>query len=142
MVKTIESLYARGESSERIAALLNLTPEAVKREAVRTLNRWKRQLFTAPRSRIALEFGKIDALETAYWELIEAEKPDPRLLQGVERCIELRLKLLRVDTLPEPACGKPEPKVDLSALSDAALKELAALYARPKRGALSKPEKP
>ena len=48
-------------------------------------------------------------------------------LRGLERCTELRLRMVReAGRLPEPEADEPLATVDLSRLSDGALREVEA----------------
>ena len=84
------------------------------------------------------EMRTIDELEGCYRWAAELVKPSElqedllpavrgymSVLRGVERCVELRLKLVReAGRLPEPEPDEPVATVDLSRLSDGALREV------------------
>lgn len=84
------------------------------------------------------EMRTIDELEECYRWAAELVKPSElqedllpavrgymSVLRGVERCVELRLKLVReAGRLPKPEADEPVATVDLSRLSDGALREV------------------
>ena len=86
------------------------------------------------------EMQRIESMEARYRWAAELVKPgeleeDPArsvrsylaALRGLERCMELRLKLVRTaGQLPEPEAGEPLATVDLSRLSIDALEEVEA----------------
>lgn len=84
------------------------------------------------------EMRTIDELEECYRWAAEQVKPSElqedllpavrgymSVLRGVERCVELRMKLVReAGRLPKPEAEEPVATVDLSRLSDGALREV------------------
>lgn len=84
------------------------------------------------------EMRVVAELEECYRWVAELVKPseleeDPlpaarvymSALRSLERCVELRMKLVReADGMPEPEPEEPVAKVDLSRLSDGALREV------------------
>lgn len=84
------------------------------------------------------EMRTIDELEECYRWAAELVKPSElqedmlpavrgymSVLRGVERCVELRMKLVReAGRLPKPEAEEPVATVDLSRLSDGALREV------------------
>ena len=70
----------------------------------------------------------IELLETRYWSL--SESGDHKALSALERCIELRMRLLGIDGKRELECIEPEStkplqaRLDLTRLSDATLNEV------------------
>lgn len=72
---------------------------------------------------------RLDTLETLYREGY-LQNADLKLLQGVERCIELRMKLLGYDgktTTAAPVVTESIMSIDLTKLSDTTLKELIGI---------------
>lgn len=58
-------------------------------------------------------------------DLLPAVRGYMSVLRGVERCVELRMKLVReAGRLPKPEADEPVATVDLSRLSDGALREV------------------
>ena len=83
------------------------------------------------------ELLNIGMLEAAYGKVVKRMEPAgmeedagaARLylaaLRGMERCVELRLKLIReAERLPDPEPEEPMAMIDLSRLSDGALREV------------------
>ncbi len=70
----------------------------------------------------------IELLEARYWSL--SESGDHKALSALERCIELRMRLLGIDGKKELECtepGKPTSsttKLDLTKLSETTLTEV------------------
>lgn len=72
---------------------------------------------------------RLDSLEKLYREGY-ATGEDMKLLQGVERCIELRMKLLGYDgktVVAAPAAVDRVISIDLKRLSDDTLREILTL---------------
>lgn len=72
---------------------------------------------------------RLDTLETLYREGY-LQNADLKLLQGVERCIELRMKLLGYDgktATAAPVVTESIMSIDLTKLSDTTLKELIGI---------------
>ncbi len=73
----------------------------------------------------------IELLETRYWSL--SESGDYKALSALERCIELRMRLLGIDGKKEleitniNEAKKTETKLDLKQLSDTALTEIISV---------------
>lgn len=84
---------------------------------------------------ICEELQRVQTVENQYWQEIGKladEKPDYRLLQGLERCIELRITLLGLNDkkgFAAPAAEDPSENrnLDLSSLSETTLKELRTI---------------
>lgn len=69
---------------------------------------------------------RLDSLESLYRDGYHANE-DLKLLQGVERCIELRMKLLGFDgktTAAAPVAAESIVSIDLKQLSDETIREL------------------
>lgn len=69
---------------------------------------------------------RLDSLEKLYRESYFTNE-DLKLLQGVERCIELRMKLLGYDgksSTAAPVASESIVSIDLKRLSDQTLREL------------------
>lgn len=71
---------------------------------------------------------RVDSLEKLYRDSF-AINDDPKLLQGVERCIEIRMKLLGYDgknSVAAPIAAETILSIDLKQLSETTLRELLA----------------
>ncbi|CDN31560.1 hypothetical protein BN938_1473 [Mucinivorans hirudinis] len=69
---------------------------------------------------------RLDTLEELYRQSF-SQSEDVRLLQGVERCIELRMKLLGYDGKTQAAAPVTEERtitIDLKQLSETTLKDI------------------
>jgi len=115
--------YMQGWTHFRIAEELNarfyshnpLTRQQISYDIKKILKRWQDRADTNIGQRKAEELARIDKLEDEYWSAWERSKEaaktitkrgeavyqmlrdsdgDPRFLQGVERCIEMRIKIL------------------------------------------------
>lgn len=153
----VSYLYLQGRRQWEIAKILGITPDAVSRDLRRVRNYWLRSTLRSFDQLQAKELARIDALERTYWtawrrslkkrETKSTEQVDdqsgstktkaairqedrdgnPSYLAGVERCIELRAKLLglitqKIDSKVE--MDIKEARVNLENLSD---EELAAM---------------
>lgn len=115
--------YQKGWTHFRMSEELNLkyadsgrvlTRRQVSSDVATILKRWQERAATAIDQRRAEELARIDRLEAEYWDAWERSKEsaktisrkgesvsqvlrdsdgDPRFLQGVERCIEMRIKI-------------------------------------------------
>ena len=122
-LEQVASLYLRGVKQSEIATQLKLSQQQISYDLADLQKRWKEAaLFNLDEAR-RRELLKLDELERAYWRAYErscereertltqrsggagqfalverkTSSGDPRYLQGVERCIDRRCKLLGLD---------------------------------------------
>ena len=113
--------YCQGKSQVWIAAQLGLSQQQISYDMRAVRNQWAERTYETINAHIAEELAKIDHLEQTYWlGYFESQKPKTRatitgtgegaivrdrqtetreeggaqFLQGVERCIKLRMDLL------------------------------------------------
>ena len=81
------------------------------------------------KSRADLLIEQIDELKTDFQSLFDEQK-ELKWLQGVERCLELKMKVWGFDGKQPPVEAEPPPSVvlDLTRLSKATLAEIVELY--------------
>lgn len=128
----IQDLYMKGKTHWQIAQALNaryypenpLDRRMVSYDIQKLIEEWKKRFTTEIAERKSIELEKIDNLEREYWDAWERSKDpaktatqragditqtvkdqdgDPRFLQGVQWCIERRIKLFGLD---EPSKAK------------------------------------
>lgn len=74
--------------------------------------------------------SRLDDLQLRYEIAAESAPTDVKLLQGIERCVELRMKLYGLDgKTPPTTTANPDPiiTIDLAKLSTQTLKEIINL---------------
>ena len=125
--RLIAAKYLHGDKQSEIAQDLGLSPIMVSRDLKALQDEWMRSSMMDLNEAKARELAKIDDLERTYWEgwerskrdaetkrnkatdvpgkgrqyevdtVVEGQTGDPRFLDGVQRCIERRCKLLGID---------------------------------------------
>lgn len=94
--------------AERISAIrpYSLSNSQVGYDLKLARERWKQQTALKLDEAKQRELERIDLIEREYWEQFEASQTDhkgqpkagdPLYLQGIERCVELRMKLLGLE---------------------------------------------
>lgn len=128
----IQDLYMKGKTHWQITQALNakfypnnpLDRRMVSYDIQKLVEEWKKRSVSEISERKTIELEKIDNLEREYWDAWERSKDpaktatqragditqtvrdsdgDPRFLQGVQWCIERRIKLFGLD---EPSKAK------------------------------------
>ena len=142
----VGTLYRSGFLAGEIARRCGLSEQAIALEIEEAAAADSGRMLAEP---VPSLLAKLDALELLYRRAVEpdiycldseasgdndpsdAHKRAPSLelkaLQGIERCIELRMRLLGFDgkSVPaQPAPQEPPAELDLTRLSENALKEL------------------
>lgn len=122
-LERIAALYLRGRTQSEIAEEFGLTQQTIARDLATVQARWREAaLFDVDEAK-RRELLKLDELERRYWQAFEdscrmerrtqaqrvagvgtlslveekTSSGDPRFLQGIERCIDRRCKLLGLD---------------------------------------------
>jgi len=122
--KRVSELYLKGWLQVDIAQELNVDQSTISRDIKSLISEWKNEASSNTDELIAHELSRINLLEQTYWEQFEASKDpvvrrktakkvdgqtteatqeislgtgDPRFLQGVQWCVERRIKLLGLD---------------------------------------------
>ncbi len=128
----IQDLYMKGKTHWQITQALNakfysanpLDRRMISYDIQKLVEEWKKRSVSEISNRKTIELEKIDNLEREYWDAWERSKDpaktatqragditqtvrdsdgDPRFLQGVQWCIERRIKLFGLD---EPSKAK------------------------------------
>lgn len=128
----IEKLFLKGFSCVQIAEKTNLDQNIIRKQVHKIIRTLETSIIIDQNKYIALELGRINCLENEYWNLLEisknTDKNDLKLLQGIERCIEIRSQLLSNVTREKIPEHQKNIKIDVSKLSDRTLMELAEIY--------------
>lgn len=162
--------YLTGKSVAKIADVLNLPVSVVQSDLDTIREAWKSSAIADYNERTNIELARLDALEQVYWdawwnslEENERQKRETRTsqrtqwtiaqvtkntrqlgeaqyLQGVERCIDRRIKLLGLDAPTKSVATTTEGERPYDPLTDAARVGLL-LSAFVSRGTADEPER-
>lgn len=123
----ISKQYLHGVTQAQIAENFNVSQQQISRDLKELRNRWLKSSLANLDALKAQELAKVDALEKEYWDawnrsigerkrksteratangedknkasiITEEMIGDPRYLEGVQKCIERRCKLLGLDS--------------------------------------------
>lgn len=134
----IADKYLIGWTQDRIAQELGLNQSTISRDIEEVTARWRASALIDMNEAKAQELARIFKLESEYWDAWYASKGDeeasltqkegqtggsgkvktvqskknrlgdPRYLQGVERCIQMRIDLLGIQPPKQVNLGTPE----------------------------------
>jgi hypothetical protein len=133
--KRVAELYLKGRLQVEIAEELGVDQSTISRDIDYLIDEWQADSINAIDIALGRELAKINLLEETYWTEWQTSKEpnarvDPRFLQGVQWCVNRRIKLLGLDgPVRKEITGKdggPIETIDLSDLSDDQLRRLAA----------------
>ncbi len=93
----VRSLHIRGKNQSAIAVKLGISQQQVSYD-IKKINAIWRQTEVNYAFAKAREEAHIFEIENSYWEAWERSLEDDRWLKGVERCVELRMRLLGIES--------------------------------------------
>jgi hypothetical protein len=116
----VAEAYLRGQYQHDIALREGVSQSTVSLDLKAIQAQWKASSIRNLDAHKAQELARIDQLERTYWEawgrsLREGRDGDPRFLDGVQKCIVSRCKLL--DLMPKEK--KPDEKPSIVPVSEA-----------------------
>lgn len=92
----IAEMYLKRHSQRSIAEMLGLTQPQISYDLKKIMTAWQEQAIESLDEAKAMELARINHLEQTYWQRWETTKRDV-LLDGVLKCIGLRMKLLGLE---------------------------------------------
>jgi hypothetical protein len=157
--KTVARLYLQQRTQGEIAREVGVTQGTVSRDLKAIQAEWQRERLDDFLQAKLRELARIDQLEREYWQAWERSCQDrertlqekttaptgdrlkagtrsegrdgnPEFLRGVERCIEMRCRILNLFVVQVNATGTLRVEHDLSRLSDDELKQLEKILGR------------
>ena len=118
----VAAMYVQGKTQAEIAAVIGVTRQMITQDMALVRTRWREAQVRDFDELRSEQLAKVDTVESEYWAewerskaqatrktserrdgvdrasvTVEDQTGDPRYLQGVERCIERRCKLLGLD---------------------------------------------
>ena len=94
--QTIAEMYLQRHSQRYIAQALGLTQPQICYDLKQITEAWQAQAIESLDEAKSMELARINHLEKTYWDRWELTKKDV-LLDGVLKCIGLRMKLLGLE---------------------------------------------
>src|SRR5262249_11278982 len=156
---SVARLYLQQRTQDEIARELGVNQGTISRDLKAIQAEWQRQRLDDFQQAKLRELARIDQVEREYWQARERSCHDreqtdqektsaptgdrlkagtrsegrdgtPEFLRGVERCIEMRCKILNLCVLKVNATGRLQVTHDLSRLSDEELHALETIHSR------------
>jgi hypothetical protein len=157
--KIVAGLYLRQRTQEEIAHEVGVNQGTVSRDLKAIQAEWQRQRLDDFGQAKLRELARIDLLEREYWDAwerscqdrartvqekttaptgdrlkagtrTEGRDGDPEFLRGVERCIEMRCKILNLFVAQVSTTGTLRLEHNFSSLSDDELNDLEKILGR------------
>lgn len=124
----VAELRFAGKTQQEIAETIGVSQAVISRDVKELRKRWQKETASTIEAMMAEELRNITRLQSEYWDSYkrslrprrsaegepapdyDTDEGDPRFLQGVERCIAQRVKLLGIEPPQKVAPTTPDGK--------------------------------